>query len=156
MTNDQENASQKKTSASPENFDLDAFKNLVDNAGKERKNLQLLVEYFDRISSDLHDKKVFFDKASTKIPEALARLDTFDKRFQEVKTMDVRVRDFQRLAKELDSNHGTLKRKLDELHLLSEHIDHKIKSLTNSRPWLRRQMKTPAASMSSSGTWTPK
>ena len=48
-----------------------------------------------------------------------------DFQIEEIKTFDVRVRDFQRIAKDLESNHSTLKRELEELHLLSEHIDNK-------------------------------
>ncbi|MBT5867634.1 MAG: hypothetical protein HOH38_02215, partial [Nitrospinaceae bacterium] len=112
-----------------EGFDLKEFKELLQLAAHERKNLQLLVEYFEKKSGELDDKKRFFDRVSNQVPDALRKLDTIEVRFEEIKTFDVRIRDFQRISKELNSNYNTLKRELDELHLLNEHIDSKTKSL---------------------------
>jgi len=117
----------------PENFNVSEFKELLDIAAHERKNLQMLVEYFEHKTVELEEKKHFFEKIEAQVPYTLNKLDTFNQSFQEIKTIDVRVRDFQRVSKELESNYNTLKRELDELHLLSEHIDHKIKSLHQQR-----------------------
>ena len=110
-------------------FDPKEFKELVKLASHERKNLQLLVEYFERKSGELEEKKRVFDRISGQAPDALKKLDAMDVRFKEIKTFDVRIKDFQRISKELNSNYNTLKRDLDGLHLLNEHIDSKTKSL---------------------------
>ena len=117
----------------PENIDVAEFKKLLDVAALERKNLQMLVEYFEHKTVELEEKKHFFEKIEAQVPYTIKKLDTFNESFQEIKTIDIRVRDFQRVSKELESNYNTLKRELDELHLLSEHIDHKIKSLHQQR-----------------------
>jgi hypothetical protein len=128
-----EGASGQENPASPANFNVTEFKGLLEVAAHERKNLQLLVEYFERKSEELEDKKHFFEKIESQVPDTLNKLSMFNDRFQEVKTIDVRVRDFQKVSKELESNYNVLKRELDELHLLSEHVDHKIKSLHQQR-----------------------
>ncbi|MEE3347220.1 MAG: hypothetical protein VX186_03565, partial [Nitrospinota bacterium] len=112
-----------------EGFNPKEFKELVKLASHERKNLQLLVEYFEKKSGELEEKKRFFDRVSSQVPDAWQKLDSMDVRFEEIKTFDVRIRDFQRISKELNSNYNTLKRDLDGLHLLNEHIDSKTKSL---------------------------
>ncbi|MBT4897612.1 MAG: hypothetical protein HON56_00950, partial [Nitrospina sp.] len=109
------------------------FKELVKLASHERKNLQLLVEYFEKKSGELDEKKRFFDRVSGQVPDALRKLDSMDVRFEEIKTFDVRIRDFQRISKEINSNYNTLKRELDGLHLLNEHIDSKTKSLDQQK-----------------------
>ncbi len=122
-------------SMSPEKagFQSNEFKELIKHASHERKNLQLLVEYFEKKSEELEDKKNSFDKLSGQVPDALKKLDSLDVRFEEIKNFDVRVRDFQRVSKEVNSNYNTLKRDLDSLHLLNEHIDSKIKSLSQQK-----------------------
>ncbi len=94
-------------------FDSKEFKELVKVASHERKNLQLLVEYFEKKSDELEDKKRSFDLVSVQVPDALRKLDSLDVRFEEIKNFDVRVRDFQRVSKEVNSNYNTLKRDLD-------------------------------------------
>jgi hypothetical protein len=44
----------------PENFNVGEFKNLLDVAAHERKNLQMLVEYFEHKTGELDEKKHFF------------------------------------------------------------------------------------------------
>ena len=56
-------------------FDPKEFKELVKLASHERKNLQLLVEYFERKSGELEDKKRVFDSISGQAPDALKKLD---------------------------------------------------------------------------------
>ena len=115
------------------NSESKEMQEILSVATHERRNLQLLVEYFEKKIPELDERKQFFDRVSSQVPESLQRLDSLNDRIEEIKTFDVRVRDFQRVAKDLESNHGNLKRELEELHLLSEHIDHKIKSLQQQR-----------------------
>ena len=114
-------------------FDSKEFRELISVASHERKNLQLLVEYFEKKSDELEDKKRSFDRVSSQVPDALKKLDSLDIRFQEIKSFDVRVRDFQLVSKEVNSNYNTLKRDLEALHLLNEHIDTKTKSLSQQK-----------------------
>ena len=93
----------------------------------------MLVEYFEKKSGELEDKKRTFDRVSGQVPDALKKLDSLEVRYEEIKTFDVRIRDFQRISKEVNSNFNTLKRELDELHLLNEHIDSKTKSLSQQK-----------------------
>ena len=124
---------QSSTPSGKGGFDSKEFKELIKVASHERKNLQLLVEYFEKKSDELEDKKRSFDRVSGQVPDALRKLDSLDVRFEEIKNFDVRVRDFQRVSKEVNSNYNTLKRDLDGLHLLNEHIDSKIKSLSQQK-----------------------
>ena len=82
-----------------EGFNPKEFKELVKLASHERKNLQLLVEYFEKKSAELEDKKRFFDRVSGQIPDAWRKLDSMAVRFVEIKTFVVRIRDFQRISK---------------------------------------------------------
>ena len=52
-----------KDSISPEKagFESNEFKELIKHASHERKNLQLLVEYFEKKSVELEDKKMSFE-----------------------------------------------------------------------------------------------
>ena len=79
------------------------FKELVKLASQERKNLQLLVEYFDQKSEEMDERKKFFDSIGSQVPDTLRKLDSLNERFEEIKTFDVRIRDFQRISKELSS-----------------------------------------------------
>ena len=117
----------------PAGFNSKEFMELIKLASHERKNLQLLVEYFEKKSEEMDERKQFFDQMSGQVPDTLRKLDTLNIRFEEIKTFDVRIRDFQLISKELSSNYNTLKRELDELHLLNEHVDQKTKSLNQQR-----------------------
>ncbi|MBT5631137.1 MAG: hypothetical protein HOJ13_00250, partial [Nitrospina sp.] len=46
----------------PEGFNPKEFKELLNLASHERKNLQLLVEYFEKKSGELDERKRFFDR----------------------------------------------------------------------------------------------
>ena len=116
-----------------ENEDAKAIKELLSVASHERKNLQLLVEYFENKIPELDERKQFFDRISSQVPDSLQKLDFVSQQIEEIKTFDVRVRDFQRVAKDIESNHSTLMRDLEELHLLSDHIDQKIRGLQQQR-----------------------
>ncbi|SVE52946.1 uncharacterized protein METZ01_LOCUS505800, partial [marine metagenome] len=116
-----------------ENEDTKVIKELLSVASHERRNLQLLVEYFEKKIPELDERKQFFDKVSMQVPDSLQRLDFVSSQIDEIKTFDVRVRDFQQVAKDIESNHSNLKRDLEELHLLSDHIDQKIRSLQQQR-----------------------
>ncbi|SVA67453.1 uncharacterized protein METZ01_LOCUS120307, partial [marine metagenome] len=119
--------------AGAKNEDEKAIKELLSVAAHERKNLQLLVEYFEKKIPELDDRKQFFDRISSQLPSSLEKLDLVSNQIEEIKTFDVRVRDFQRVAKDIESNHSTLKRELEELHLLSDHIEQKIRNLQQQR-----------------------
>ena len=122
-----------KQDTGAENEDAKAIKELLSVASHERKNLQLLVEYFENKIPELDERKQFFDRISLQVPDSLQKLDFVSQQIEEIKTFDVRVRDFQRVAKDIESNHSTLMRDLEELHLLSDHIDQKIRGLQQQR-----------------------
>ena len=132
LTNQPEETSSKSGKSSP-GINVGEFKELLEVATHERRNLQLLVEYFEKKTTELENQKSFFEKMSSQTPNTLKKLDSLNKRFEEVKTFDIRVRDFQQICKELESNYNGQKRGLEELHLLSEHIEQKIKSLQQQR-----------------------
>ena len=117
----------------PAGFDPKEFKELIHLASQERKNLQLLVEYFEKKSGEMDERKQIFERMSNQVPDSLIKLDSLNIKFEEIKTFDVRIRDFQLISKELTSNYKTLKRELDGLHLLNEHVDQKTKSLNQQR-----------------------
>ena len=62
-------------------FDSKDFKELIKVASHERKNLQLLVEYFEKKSGELEEKKRSFDRVSGQVPDALRKLDSLEVRF---------------------------------------------------------------------------
>jgi uncharacterized protein (DUF3084 family) len=122
-----------KQGTEAKNQDITQIKELLSVASHERKNLQLLVEYFEKKIPELDERKQFFDRVSTQVPDSLQKIEFVSQQIEEIKIFDVRVRDFQRVAKDIESNHSTLKRDLEELHLLSDHIDQKIKNLQQQR-----------------------
>ena len=130
---EQSGTNKPKQDTGAENEDAKAIQALLSVASHERKNLQLLVEYFENKIPELDERKQFFDRVSLQVPESLQKLEFVSSQIEEIKTFDVRVRDFQRVAKDIESNHSTLKRELEDLHLLSDHIDQKIKSLQQQR-----------------------
>jgi hypothetical protein len=109
----------------PAGIDPKEFKELIRLASQERKNLQLLVEYFDNKSDEMDERKQLFDRISNQVPDSLRKLDSFNIKFEEIKTFDLRIRDFELVSKELSSNYNTLKKDIDGLHLLNEHVDQK-------------------------------
>ena len=113
--------------------DLKEFKSLVEVANQERKNLQLLVEYMGKNSDQFEERKLFFEKLNIQIPDTLKKLDSLDRNREEIKNFDVRLRDFQRLSKEMESNYSNVKRQLDALHMLAEHVEVKTGSLDQQR-----------------------
>ena len=106
--------SQGKTSG----IDGQQLRELVGRASQERKSLQLLVEYFDKKSGELGEKKHFFDQITSQIPSTLEKLENLNSRIKEIGDIDNRVREFQKVSKELSSNYQDMKKKLDQLHLL--------------------------------------
>ena len=113
--------------------DTKEIKELLSIASHERKNLQLLVEYFEKKIPELDERKQFFDRISDQLPSSLQKIDFISGQVEELKTFDIRAREFQRVAKDLESNHSNLKREIEGLHLLSDHIDQKIRSLQQQR-----------------------
>ena len=95
-----------QSSNDPAGIDSKELKELVKLASQERKNLQLLVEYFDKKFGEIDERKKFFDRMSSQVPDTLRELDSLNERFEEIKTFDVRIRDFQRISKELSSLTG--------------------------------------------------
>ena len=130
---EQSGTNKPKQDTEAESEDAKGIKELLSVASHERKNLQLLVEYFEKKIPELDERKQFFDRVSLQVPDSLQKLDFVSGQIEEIKTFDVRVRDFQRVAKDIESNHSTLKRELEDLHLLSDHIDQKIKGLQQQR-----------------------
>ena len=57
-----------------ENEDAKAIKELLSVASHERKNLQLLVEYFEKKIPELDERKQFFDRISSQVPDSLKSL----------------------------------------------------------------------------------
>ncbi|MBT3517591.1 MAG: hypothetical protein HN465_08435, partial [Nitrospina sp.] len=131
---DEESGTNKsKQDTEVENKDAKAIKELLSVASHERKNLQLLVEYFEKKIPELDERKQFFDRISSQVPDSLQKLDFVSHQIEEIKNFDARIRDFQRVAKDIESNHSTLRRDLGELHQLSDHVEQKIKSLQQQR-----------------------
>ncbi|MBT3513090.1 MAG: hypothetical protein HN470_03710, partial [Nitrosomonadales bacterium] len=97
--------------------DTKKIKELLSVASHERKNLQLLVEYFEKKIPELDERKQFFDSISDQLPSSLQKIDFISSQVEDLKTFDIRARDYQRVAKNLESNHSNLKRELENLHL---------------------------------------
>ena len=102
-------ANKPKQDTEAENEDATVIKELLSVASHERKNLQLLVEYFEKKIPELDERKQFFDRVSSQVPASLQKLDYVSQQIEEIKTFDVRVRDFQRVVKDIESNHSTRK-----------------------------------------------
>ncbi|MCH7623778.1 MAG: hypothetical protein IIB46_06820, partial [Nitrospinae bacterium] len=75
--NGPEQPSGHKDPASPENFNVTEFKELLNVAAHERKNLQMLVEYFEHKTVELEEKKHFFETIEARFHDTLKKLDTF-------------------------------------------------------------------------------
>ncbi|NIP99839.1 MAG: hypothetical protein GWM98_05215, partial [Nitrospinaceae bacterium] len=44
------------------------------------KNLQLLVEYFEKKNQEFDERKHWFDKINTQLPDTLKQFDSFEQR----------------------------------------------------------------------------
>ena len=77
------NKSEKDTGV--ENEDAKAIKELLSVASHERKNLQLLVEYFEKKVPELDERKQFFDRISSQVPDSLQKLDFVSNQIEEIK-----------------------------------------------------------------------
>jgi len=58
------------------NSEAKEMKEILSVATHERRNLQLLVEYFEKKIPELDERKQFFDRVSSQVPESLQRLDS--------------------------------------------------------------------------------
>ena len=67
------------------NKDAKAIKELLSVASHERKNLQLLVEYFEKKIPELDERKQFFDRVSTQVPESLQKIEFVSQQIEEIK-----------------------------------------------------------------------
>ncbi len=110
-------------------FDLEEFKNILEEASRERKSLQLLAEYFQNNIANLDGKKQFFEDVLAKAPDVDKKIDSLKSRMDEFAALEERTKDFTKVFSGAESNYNDLKRGLDELHLLSEHVEHKMKAL---------------------------
>ena len=66
---EQSETNKPKQGTEAENEDTRGIKELLSVASHERKNLQLLVEYFDNKIPELDERKQFFDKISLQVPD---------------------------------------------------------------------------------------
>ena len=68
------------------NSESKEMQEILSVATHERRNLQLLVEYFEKKIPELDERKQFFDRVSSQVPESLQRLDFLNDRIEEIKT----------------------------------------------------------------------
>ena len=64
-----------KQDTEAENEDATVIKELLSVASHERKNLQLLVEYFEKKIPELDERKQFFDRVSMQVPPSIKKLE---------------------------------------------------------------------------------
>ncbi len=67
------------------NDDATIIKELLSVASHERKNLQLLVEYFEKKIPELDERKQFFDRVSTQVPASLQKIEFVSQQIEEIK-----------------------------------------------------------------------
>ena len=72
---EQSGTNKPKQDTKAENEDAKGIKELLSVASHERKNLQLLVEYFEKKIPELDERKQFFDRVSLQVPDSLQKLD---------------------------------------------------------------------------------
>ena len=82
-----------------ENEDAKAIKELLSVASHERKNLQLLVEYFENKIPELDERKHFFDKVSSQVPDSLQKLNLSVARLKKLKLLTFVFEIFSELLK---------------------------------------------------------
>ena len=87
---EQSRTNKPKQDTGAENEDAKAIKALLSVASHERKNLQLLVDYFENKIPELDERKQFFDRVSLQVPESLQKLDFVSSQIEEIKTLDIK------------------------------------------------------------------
>ena len=87
---EQSGTNKPKQDTGAENEDAKAIKALLSVASHERKNLQLLVDYFENKIPELDERKQFFDRVSLQVPESLQKLDFVSSQIEEIKTLDIK------------------------------------------------------------------
>ena len=68
-----------------ENIDVKDIKELLSVASHERKNLQLLVEYFEKKIPELDERKQYFDRVSSQVPDSLQKIDFLSSQIEDIK-----------------------------------------------------------------------
>ena len=113
--------------------DIAEFKDVLKAATQERKNLQILLEFLDKKGDEFSEKKVLMGKVEKALPQMDSHLVEFEKKFDEIRKFETKMKEIQTVSKEVSSMYNTTRRDVDSLNMLSEHVNRKIKDLTQQR-----------------------
>ncbi len=113
--------------------DIAELKELVKDASVERKTLQMLVEYIEKNKDVLLQYGSATKKIEEKMPVINKFVEKIDQKTDDVRNLEIRIRESQRIATEMDSSIRTSKRDMDGVNLLAEKINGKIKALSQQR-----------------------
>jgi len=96
---EQSGTNKRKQDTGAENEDAKAIKELLSVASHERKNLQLLVEYFENKIPELDERKQFFDRISLQVPDSLQNSTLSANRLKKLKLLTFVFEIFSELLK---------------------------------------------------------
>jgi len=116
-----------------QSIDISEFKSFLKAATQERKNLQILLEFLDKKGDEFSEKKVLLEKVEQIIPKMDGHLVEFERKFDEIQKVETKMKEIKTASKEVTSIYNTTRRDVDNLNLLSEHVNRKIKDLTQQR-----------------------
>ena len=77
--------------------DLKGLKEVLSEASKERKNLQLLAEYFQTNISNLDAKKQFFENVLSNAPDFFQKLELLNSQMEDFAALEERTKDFKKI-----------------------------------------------------------
>ena len=113
--------------------DSSELKGLIQTATQERKNLQLLLDYFENNIGKLSDTRNYFEKFNQSLPDTFKKLDTLQSRLKEMRDLENSIGKFESTASSLEVKFKDLKQDLKNVNLLHEDVEQKTKSLDQQK-----------------------
>lgn len=118
--------------------DIDAFRELLAEAAKERNSMRLLVEYLTKNQESLDNKVTLFKRMEERLAGLELAGSELDKRLSEIKTASQTIAEVNERAGETLEILGRNKKETESVNRLVEHINSKIKALSLQRVIVER------------------
>ena len=118
--------------------DIDAFRELLAEAAKERNSMRLLVEYLTKNQESLDNKVTLFKRMEERLAGLELAGSELDKRLSEIKTASQTIAEVNDRAGETLEILSRDKKETESVNRLVEHINSKIKALSLQRVIVER------------------
>jgi DNA repair exonuclease SbcCD ATPase subunit len=118
--------------------DIDAFREMLDEAAKERNSMRLLVEYLAKNQESIDNKVTLFKRIEERFAGLEALGADLDKRLGEIKTASHTITEVNERAGDTLEILNRNKKETESVNRLVEHISSKIKALSLQRVIVER------------------